>query len=164
MDFKARLLEYMPNGSPEQWSHSDDYFLNMTQRLDIMIDVAFALEYLHHGYATVVVHSDLKPSNVLLDERDGESIAHTNTLATVSYIAPDLAFQSFQQIKAAMMDAHISSSEFMAKTSKLGIIPREVGSLQKLERLYLQYNKLSSSKSDELFQYLYAKMDVTCFQ
>nr|XP_033512752.1 probable LRR receptor-like serine/threonine-protein kinase At3g47570 isoform X1 [Nicotiana tomentosiformis] len=104
MDFKALLLEYMPNGSLEQWLHSDDYYLNMIQRLDIMIDVASALEYLHHGYATVVVHSDLKPSNVLLDERlvghvsdfgltkllgEGESIAHTNTLATMGYIAPE---------------------------------------------------------------------------
>ncbi|XP_060195266.1 probable LRR receptor-like serine/threonine-protein kinase At3g47570 [Lycium barbarum] len=104
LDFKALLLEYMPNGSLEQWSHSDGYFLNMIQRLDIMIDVASALEYLHHGYATIVVHSDLKPSNVLLDERlighvsdfglakllgEGESIAHTRTLATMGYIAPE---------------------------------------------------------------------------
>nr|XP_009766970.1 PREDICTED: probable LRR receptor-like serine/threonine-protein kinase At3g47570 isoform X1 [Nicotiana sylvestris] len=104
MDFKALLLEYMPNGSLEQWLHSDDYYLNMIQRLDIMIDVASALEYLHHDYATVVVHGDLKPSNVLLDERlvghvsdfgltkllgEGESIAHTNTLATMGYIAPE---------------------------------------------------------------------------
>ncbi|XP_060191811.1 probable LRR receptor-like serine/threonine-protein kinase At3g47570 isoform X2 [Lycium barbarum] len=104
LDFKALLLEYMPNGSLEQWLHSDGYFLNMIQRLDIMIDVASALEYLYHGYATVAVHSDLKPSNVLLDERlighvsdfglakllgEGESIAHTKTLATVGYISPD---------------------------------------------------------------------------
>ncbi|KAM3362053.1 receptor kinase-like protein Xa21 [Capsicum galapagoense] len=104
LDFKALLLEYMPNGSLEKWLHSDEYFLNMIQRLDIMIDVALALEYLHHGYATVVVHSDLKPSNILLDEKlvghlsdfgltkligEGESIAHTKTLATMGYIAPE---------------------------------------------------------------------------
>ncbi|XP_059290392.1 receptor kinase-like protein Xa21 [Lycium ferocissimum] len=101
--FNFTYQEYMPNGSLEKWLHSDGYFLNMIQRLDIIIDVASALEYLHHGYATVVVHSDLKPSNVLLDERlighvsdfglakllgEGESIAHTKTLATMGYIAP----------------------------------------------------------------------------
>ncbi|XP_059310935.1 probable LRR receptor-like serine/threonine-protein kinase At3g47570 [Lycium ferocissimum] len=104
MDFKALLLEYMPNGSLEKWLHSDDYFLDIIQRLDIMIDVASALEYLHHGYATIVVHSDLKPSNVLLNEQlvghvsdfglakllgEGESVSYTKTLATMGYIAPE---------------------------------------------------------------------------
>ncbi|KAL0376952.1 UNVERIFIED_CONTAM: Receptor kinase-like protein Xa21 [Sesamum calycinum] len=72
-EFKALVLEYMPNGSLEQWLHSDDYFLDTTLRLNIMIDVASALEYLHHGLTTAVVHCDLKPSNVLLDE---DMVAH----------------------------------------------------------------------------------------
>lgn len=40
----------------------------MLQRLGIFIDVASALDYLHNGYSEPVVHSDLKPSNILLDE------------------------------------------------------------------------------------------------
>ncbi|XVF78830.1 hypothetical protein PTKIN_Ptkin14bG0168600 [Pterospermum kingtungense] len=70
-----------------------------------MIDVASALEYLHHGYTTPVIHCDLKPNNVLLDEDmvahlgdfgiskllgDEDSTIHTITLATFGYMAPAL--------------------------------------------------------------------------
>lgn len=67
-NFKALILEYMPNGTVDKWLHSHDLFLDM-QRLDIMIDVASALDYLHKGYSEPVVHCDLKPSNILLDQK-----------------------------------------------------------------------------------------------
>lgn len=104
-DFRALVLEYMPNGNLDKWLYSHNYCLDVMQRLNIMIDVASALEYLHHGYSTPVVHCDLKPSNVLLDEEmtahvsdfniskllgDEESTVITNTLATLGYIAPGI--------------------------------------------------------------------------
>ncbi|KAK2989025.1 hypothetical protein RJ640_027936 [Escallonia rubra] len=49
-DFKALILEYMPNGSLEKWLYSHSYVLDIMQRLDIMIDLACALDYLHHEY------------------------------------------------------------------------------------------------------------------
>ncbi|XP_019223983.1 PREDICTED: probable LRR receptor-like serine/threonine-protein kinase At3g47570 [Nicotiana attenuata] len=104
LDFKALILEYMPNESLDKLLYSRDYCLNIMQRLNIMVDVASALEYLHHGYSVPVVHCDLKPSNVLLDNdmvghltdfgiakllTKEESIAHTTTFATIGYIAPE---------------------------------------------------------------------------
>ena len=97
------MLEYMPNGSLEKWLHSENYFLDVVQRFKIIVDVAFALEYLHHDHAPDVVHCDLKPSNILLDEDmvahvcdfsvskifgNGETMIQTNTLATIGYMAP----------------------------------------------------------------------------
>ncbi|CAL5346284.1 unnamed protein product [Camellia sinensis] len=108
LDFKALVFEYMPNGSLEKWLYSYNYFLDMLQRLNIMIDVACALEYLHHGYSTPLVHCDLKPSNILLDKDMvahvsdfgiaklldlGESVIHTKTIATFGYIAPEFGLE-----------------------------------------------------------------------
>ena len=67
-DFKALVLKYMPNGNLEKWLYSHNYFLDISKKLEILIVVACSLEYLHHGYSTPVLHLDLKPSNVLLDE------------------------------------------------------------------------------------------------
>ncbi|XP_059635703.1 receptor kinase-like protein Xa21 [Cornus florida] len=102
--FKALILEYMPNGSLEKWLYSHNCCLDILQRLNIMIDVASALKYLHHGHTTPIVHCDLKPSNVLLDEdmvahiadfriakllSEGDLIVQTMTLATIGYMAPE---------------------------------------------------------------------------
>ncbi|XP_047972929.1 probable LRR receptor-like serine/threonine-protein kinase At3g47570 [Salvia hispanica] len=106
--FKALVLEYMPKGNLDKWLYSHDYCLNLIERIDIMIDVASALEYLHYGYSTPIVHSDLKPSNILLDENmvahvsdfgiakllgNGDSVVLTNTLATLGYIAPEYGLE-----------------------------------------------------------------------
>jgi LRR receptor-like serine/threonine-protein kinase FLS2 len=79
----------------------------MLQRLNIAVDVASALEYLHHDHTQPVVHCDLKPSNILLDAGmnahlcdfsisklfdEGETMVQTKTLATVGYMAPGMHF------------------------------------------------------------------------
>ncbi|KAL7241979.1 hypothetical protein ACSBR1_014537 [Camellia fascicularis] len=68
LDFKVVVLEYMPNRSLEKWLYSYNYFLDMLQRLAIMIDVACALKHLYHGYSIPLVHCDFKPNNILLDD------------------------------------------------------------------------------------------------
>ncbi|XP_059639148.1 probable LRR receptor-like serine/threonine-protein kinase At3g47570 [Cornus florida] len=71
-DFKALIFEFMPNGTLESWLHPnqsvqrDPKSLDSIQRLNIAIDVASALDYLHHQCDTTIIHCDLKPSNVLL--------------------------------------------------------------------------------------------------
>lgn len=68
-DFKALIYDYLPNGSLEKWLHPVDNemsHLSILQRMNIAVDVASALHYLHHQCQNPVVHCDLKPSNVLL--------------------------------------------------------------------------------------------------
>ncbi|KAJ6969990.1 LRR receptor-like serine/threonine-protein kinas e [Populus alba x Populus x berolinensis] len=72
-DFKALIMEFMSNGSLESWLHassaeSEDFKnLSLLQRINIATDLALALDYLHNQCETTVVHCDLKPSNILLD-------------------------------------------------------------------------------------------------
>ncbi|KAK4479256.1 hypothetical protein RD792_014767 [Penstemon davidsonii] len=71
-EFKALVYQLMSNGSLDQWLHPEEETphhnrLNIIQRIDIAIDIASALYYLHHQCQTPVIHCDLKPQNVLLD-------------------------------------------------------------------------------------------------
>nr|XP_025694256.1 receptor kinase-like protein Xa21 [Arachis hypogaea] len=114
IDFKALVMEFVANGNLEQWLYSHNYCLPFMQRLKVVIDVACALEYLHHGNTRPVVHCDLKPSNVLLDEdmvahvcdfniakllEEGQSEIHTNTLATLGYMAPEYGLEGVVSLK-----------------------------------------------------------------
>ncbi|XP_004309195.1 PREDICTED: probable LRR receptor-like serine/threonine-protein kinase At3g47570-like [Fragaria vesca subsp. vesca] len=70
-DFKALVFEYMSNGSLEERLHRENQFagsLNLVQRLNIAVDVASALCYLHDHCEPQIIHSDIKPSNILLGD------------------------------------------------------------------------------------------------
>ncbi|KAL7215460.1 hypothetical protein ACSBR1_027596 [Camellia fascicularis] len=77
-EFKALVYKFVSNGNLDEWLHANAWNveanvepikkLNLLQRLNITIDVACAVDYLHNGCQKPVVHCDLKPSNVLLDD------------------------------------------------------------------------------------------------
>ncbi|KAL6127693.1 hypothetical protein ACLB2K_071056 [Fragaria x ananassa] len=70
-DFKALVFEYMSNGNLEERLHRENQFagsLNLVQRLNIAVDVASALCYLHDHCEPQIIHCDIKPSNILLGD------------------------------------------------------------------------------------------------
>ncbi|XP_073146945.1 uncharacterized protein [Henckelia pumila] len=104
LDMKALVMAYMPNGNLDKWLYSHELPLSIYQRLQIMEDVAHAIDYLHQGYSSPITHCDLKPSNILLDEdmvahvgdfgiakflTEDQRVAQTKTLGTIGYMAPE---------------------------------------------------------------------------
>ncbi|MQM13820.1 hypothetical protein Taro_046743 [Colocasia esculenta] len=70
-DFKALVLPFMANGSLEGHLHPSSGLpprLDLLQRVSICSDVAEGMAYLHHHSPVQVIHCDLKPSNVLLND------------------------------------------------------------------------------------------------
>jgi hypothetical protein len=108
---KSELLlvyDYMPNGSLDRVLHGQDrqQTVGWVCRFNIIRGIASGLCYLHEDWEKVVIHRDIKTSNVLLDnEMNGRlgdfglarlhnhgTDAHTTHLAgTWGYIAPELA-------------------------------------------------------------------------
>ncbi|XP_028070217.1 putative receptor-like protein kinase At3g47110 [Camellia sinensis] len=92
-DFKALIYEFMVNGSFKEWLHrnpnedlSNEEFmkLNLFQRLNIVIDIICALNYLHNEGQTPIVHYDLKPSNILLDK---DMTGHVGDFGLAKFLA-----------------------------------------------------------------------------
>ncbi|KAG8646141.1 hypothetical protein MANES_10G130433v8, partial [Manihot esculenta] len=92
-DFKALVYEYMPNGNLDKWLHpsseiyvepTEQWSLSFLQRINIAIDVGSAVDYLHHGCQKPVIHCDLKPSNILLDN---EMVAHIGDFGLAKFLS-----------------------------------------------------------------------------
>ncbi|TVU24109.1 hypothetical protein EJB05_26506, partial [Eragrostis curvula] len=88
-EFKALILEYMGNGNLDNWIHSNlekskkKRLLNLVSRITIAMDIAAAVDYLHNWCAPPLVHCDLKPSNILLDD---DMVAHVSDFWLVKFL------------------------------------------------------------------------------
>ncbi|XP_059643527.1 serine/threonine receptor-like kinase NFP [Cornus florida] len=83
------VYEYAENGSLDKWLHPKSpsspscsgsvAFLTWTQRLNVALDVANGLQYMHEHTQPTIVHRDVRTSNILLNARFKAKIANLST-------------------------------------------------------------------------------------
>ncbi|CAA7033708.1 unnamed protein product [Microthlaspi erraticum] len=99
------VYDYMPNGSLDKYLYnSPEVTLDWKQRFKVIKGVASALFFLHEEWEQVVIHRDIKASNVLLDAElngrlgdfglarlcgHGSDPLTTHVAGTWGYLAPD---------------------------------------------------------------------------
>ncbi|XP_073146107.1 probable L-type lectin-domain containing receptor kinase VI.1 [Henckelia pumila] len=103
------VYDYVPNGSLDSILYTSkkdsNISLNWEKRFNIIKGIASALLYLHEEWEQIVIHRDVKSSNILIDRDmsprlgdfglarfyDHGKISHTtNVVGTIGYIAPEL--------------------------------------------------------------------------
>ncbi|XP_059445471.1 rust resistance kinase Lr10-like [Corylus avellana] len=67
---RALIYEFMPKGSLNKYifSPEESVVLSYKKIYDIAIEIARGIEYLHRGCGMQILHFDIKPHNILLDE------------------------------------------------------------------------------------------------
>ncbi|CAG7894099.1 unnamed protein product [Brassica rapa] len=99
------VYDYMPNGSLDKYLYNNpEVTLDWRQRIKVINGVASALFYLHEEWEQVVIHRDVKASNVLLDAEHnarlgdfglarlcshGSDPQTTRVAGTWGYLSPD---------------------------------------------------------------------------
>ncbi|KQK09288.1 rust resistance kinase Lr10 [Brachypodium distachyon] len=118
---RALIYEYMINGSLERYTFGNSSVQNPNalswERLfDIVLGIARGLEYLHQGCNTRIVHFDIKPQNILLDEefcpkisdfglaklcqQKESKISIGGARGTVGYIAPEVFSRQYGAVSS----------------------------------------------------------------
>ncbi|XP_070048444.1 LEAF RUST 10 DISEASE-RESISTANCEUS RECEPTOR-LIKE PROTEIN KINASE-like 2.1 isoform X2 [Nicotiana tomentosiformis] len=113
---RALVYDFMPNGSLDKYitSREGGTLLSWQRKSEIALGVARGIEYLHRGCDIQILHFDIKPHNILLDENfvpkisdfglaklyptDNSIVTLTAARGTIGYVAPELINRSIGPI------------------------------------------------------------------
>ncbi|XP_050136647.1 rust resistance kinase Lr10-like isoform X1 [Malus sylvestris] len=114
---RALVYEFFPNGSLQDFISSADSknsFLGWDKLQDIALGIAKGIEYLHQGCDLRILHFDIKPHNVLLDQnftpkisdfgmaklcsKDQSLVSMTTARGTMGFIAPEVFSRNFGNV------------------------------------------------------------------
>lgn len=103
------VYDHVIHGSLDTWLFSASKFLDWPRRYNVALDTSKGLAFLHEESRECIVHLDIKPQNILLDENfvaklsdfglsklidRGDSDVVTNMRGTPGYVAPEWLLQA----------------------------------------------------------------------
>ncbi|OIT04675.1 PREDICTED: rust resistance kinase Lr10-like [Nicotiana attenuata] len=109
---RALVYEFMPNGSLDKYIFPQEGIVSLSykQMFEISLGVARGIDYLHRGCDMQILHFDIKPHNILLDEdfnpkisdfglaklypTDDSIVSLTAARGTMGYMAPELFYKN----------------------------------------------------------------------
>ncbi|KAL5211220.1 hypothetical protein ABZP36_022067 [Zizania latifolia] len=105
-DFKALVYKFMPNGNLDTWLHhkgegTTRKILGFIQRISIALDIANAMDYLHFDCGRPIVHCDLKPSNILLND---DMTALLGDFGIASFVESNFPHQIFRVLDPYLIE------------------------------------------------------------
>ncbi|XP_074318899.1 wall-associated receptor kinase-like 10 [Silene latifolia] len=80
------VYEFVPNGTLSKFLHDpqEEFPITWEMRLQIALDVAGAVTYLHSASSNPILHRDIKTSNILLDAKFRAKVSDFGTSRTIS--------------------------------------------------------------------------------
>ncbi|KAG8643502.1 proline-rich receptor-like protein kinase PERK3 [Manihot esculenta] len=105
------ILKYFPNGSLRFKLHGSDNVLDWETRMKIAIGSARGLEYLHENCKPKIIHLDIKPDNILLDENFEPKITDFGLAQFFTDGATHIS-------KSSVMGTHVYEDPFTTKMGK----------------------------------------------
>jgi serine/threonine protein kinase len=114
---RALVYEFMPNGSLSNYiflQEGNNILLSYERIYNIALGVARGIQYLHQGCDMQILHFDIKPHNILLDENftpkvsgfslaklypiDQSIVSLTAARGTLGYMAPELFYKDIGDV------------------------------------------------------------------
>ncbi|EAZ10315.1 hypothetical protein OsJ_00151 [Oryza sativa Japonica Group] len=113
---RALVYEYMPRGSLNRYIFSSERSFSWDKLNEIALGIARGINYLHQGCEMQILHFDIKPDNILLDDnfipkvadfglaklypREKSFVSDRALRGTFGYMAPEMACRSFGVISS----------------------------------------------------------------
>ncbi|KAL6288932.1 hypothetical protein ACE6H2_006442 [Prunus campanulata] len=166
---RALVYDFMSNGSLEKHIFPKEGLISLSckKTFEIALGVGRGINYLHKGCDMQILHFDIKPQNILLDENfipkisdfglarlcplEESSLTLTAARGTIGYIAPELFYKNIGGVsnKADIYSFGMLLMEIAGKRKNLNAVAAHSSQVYFPTWVYDQFNKGKDIKIED---------------